>query len=105
MKMSRKAKMSYSAEFKAKVAIDAIKEDKTVSEIASEKQVDPKSVRDWKKELIENSKVIFDRNKEVLPYKDELKKKDKEIEELYKQIGQLTVEVNWAKKKVREAGL
>lgn len=105
MKMSRKAKMSYSAEFKAKVAIDAIKEDKTVSEIASEKQVDPKSVRDWKKELIENSKVIFDRSKEILPYKDELKKKDKEIEELYKQIGQLTVEVNWAKKKVRELGL
>lgn len=103
--MSRKAKMSYSAEFKAKVAIDAIKEDKTVSEIASEKQVDPKSVRDWKKELIENSKVIFDRSKEILPYKDELKKKDKEIEELYKQIGQLTVEVNWAKKKVRELGL
>ena len=100
MKMSRKAKMSYSAEFKAKVAIDAIKEDKTVSEIASEKQVDPKSVRDWKKELIENSKVIFDRSKEILPYKDELKKKDKEIEELYKQIGQLTVEVNWAKKKL-----
>ena len=97
--------MSYSAEFKAKVAIDAIKEDKTVSEIASEKQVDPKSVRDWKKELIENSKVIFDRSKEILPYKDELKKKDKEIEELYKQIGQLTVEVNWAKKKVRELGL
>ena len=105
MKMSRKAKMSYSAEFKAKVAIDAIKEDKTVSEIASEKQVDPKSVRDWKEELIENSKVIFDRSKEILPYKDELKKKDKEIEELYKQIGQLTVEVNWAKKKVRELGL
>lgn len=105
MKMSRKAKMSYSAEFKAKVAIDAIKEDKTVSEIASEKQVDPKSVRDWKKELIENSKVIFDRSKEILPYKDELKKKDKEIEELYKQIGQLTVEVNWTKKKVRELGL
>lgn len=103
--MSRKPKMSYSAEFKAKVAIDAIKEDKTVSEIASEKQVDPKSVRDWKKELLDNSKVIFDRNKEFLPYKDEIKKKDKEIEELYKQIGQLTMEVNWAKKKVRELGL
>ena len=54
MKMSRKVKMSYSAEFKAKVAIDAIKEDKTVLEIVSEKQVDIKSLRDWKKELVQS---------------------------------------------------
>ena len=100
-----KKRIAYTAEFKAKIAITAIKETKTVAEISSEEKVDPKSIRDWKKEFIENSSIIFNRKKEILPYKDQLNEKDKEIEELYKQIGKLTVEVNWAKKKVREAGL
>jgi transposase-like protein len=100
-----RSKTNYSAEFKTSVVLEALREEKTIAEIASEKNVDPKSIKDWKKEFLANSSVIFDRKKEIIPYKDKILEKDKEIEELYKQIGKLTVEVNWAKKKVRECGL
>jgi putative transposase len=100
-----RSKTNYSAEFKTSIVLEAIREDKTIVQIASEKKVDPKSIRDWKKEFLENSSLIFDRKKEIIPYKDKISEKDREIDELYKQIGQLTVEVNWAKKKVRECGL
>lgn len=100
-----RSKTNYSAEFKTSIVLEAIREDKTIVQIAAEKKVDPKSIRDWKKEFLENSSIIFDRKKEIIPYKDKISEKDREIDELYKQIGQLTVEVNWAKKKVRECGL
>ena len=95
-----RSKTNYSAEFKTSIVLEAIREDKTIVQIAAEKKVDPKSIRDWKKEFLENSSIIFDRKKEIIPYKDKISEKDREIDELYKQIGQLTVEVNWAKKKL-----
>lgn len=95
-----RSKTNYSAEFKTSIVLEVIREDKTIVQIASEKKVDPKSIRDWKKEFLENSSLIFDRKKEIIPYKDKISEKDREIDELYKQIGQLTVEVNWAKKKL-----
>ena len=95
----------YSSDFKSKLAILAIKEDKTIPELASEYSVDPKSVRYWKKEFLENASSVFDRKKESKPLKDELKRLESEQDKLFKEIGQLTVELNWSKKKVRELGL
>ena len=83
-----------SAEFKAKVAIAAIKGDKTVNEIASEFDVHPNQVSAWKKKLLDESSGVFSG-------KAERTEKDIEAErdKLYRQIGQLQVEVDWLKKK------
>jgi putative transposase len=84
----------YSAAFKAKVALEAIKGQRTVSEIASEFGVHPNLITKWKKQVIEELPGLFsDKNERV-------EKQSQELEaELYRQIGQLKVELDWVKKK------
>lgn len=85
----------YSAEFKAKVALKAIREQRTVNEIASEYGVHPTQIAHWKKEVQEGLTGIFS---------GEIVKKTEQEEELkeklYSQIGQLKVELDWLKKKI-----
>jgi transposase-like protein len=84
----------YSASLKAKVALEAIKGQRTVSEIASEYGVHPNLITKWKKQVIEESPAIFSDKKERVD------KQSQELEsELYRQIGQLKVELDWLKKK------
>lgn len=87
-------KSKYSGEFKAKVALEAIAQKKTMSEIASTYSVHPTQIIKWKKELQANMGEIFsDKRKKVDDSKEKL------VDELYKQIGQLKVENDWLKKK------
>ena len=84
----------YGAALKAKVALEAIKGQRTVSEIASEYGVHPNLITKWKKQVIEESPGIFSDKKE------RIEKQNQELEsELYRQIGQLKVELDWLKKK------
>jgi len=85
---------SYSPEFKAKVAIEAIKGEKTISQIASEFGVHPILVTKWKKQFLENSHKVFssEGNKE--------KELQETIDELYRQIGQLKVERDFLSRKL-----
>lgn len=94
MKRSRR---TFSAEFKAKVAIEAIKEVKTTSELAQIYQIHPNLISQWKKEFQLNATKVFDSGKEEA---DQIRKLEMEKEELIQQIGQLTVDNNWLKKKV-----
>ena len=88
------SRRSHSAAFKAKIALEAIKQEKTIAQLASEFGVHPNQIGVWKKQLLENLPEIFSKRR---------KKKDKETEklqaELYRQIGQLKVELDWVKKK------
>lgn len=94
MKRSRR---TFSPEFKAKVAIEAIKEVKTASELAQIYQVHPNLIGLWKKDFQMNAAKVFDSGKEEA---EQIRKLEKEKEELIQQIGQLTVDNNWLKKKV-----
>ena len=94
MKQSRR---TFSAEFKAKVAIEAIKEVKTISELAQHYQVHPNLISLWKKDFLSNAGKVFDGGRDEM---EEIKKLKKEKEDLIQQIGQLTVDNNWLKKKV-----
>ena len=85
----------FSKEFKAKVALEAIKELKTTAEISSTYEVHPTQVTQWKNELRERLPGLFKGKKS-----GEEKSKDQLIDELYKQIGQLQVENGWLKKKL-----
>lgn len=102
--MTRKIRR-YTSEFKAKIAIEALKADKTLAEIASEYEISVKNIQNWKKTFLENSEMVFKKAQTEKQHKEELKEKEKMIDELYKEVGNLTVQVNWVKKKVREAGL
>jgi transposase-like protein len=82
-----------SPSFKAKVAVEALKELKTIPEIASSNSVHASQVQKWKKELKEKIHEIFS---EGSSRKDTAK--DELIDELYKQIGKLQVENEWLKK-------
>lgn len=93
----KNTRRKFTAEFKAKVAIEAIKEIKTVSELAQIYQVHPNLITHWKKEFLANAGKVFNAAKAE---SDELKKLKKENEELVHQIGQLSVDINWLKKKV-----
>ena len=93
----KKSRRKFTAEFKAKVAIEAIKEIKTISELTQIYQVHPNLITHWKKEFLANAGKVFNAGKDE---SDEVKKLKKENEELIYQIGQLSVDINWLKKKV-----
>jgi transposase len=85
---------NYSAAFKAKVALAAVKSDKTIAELASEHEVHPNQITQWKKQLLESLPELFSRRRQT-------DQRDQEAltSELYQQIGQLKVELDWLKKK------
>ncbi len=84
----------YDTFFKAKVALEAIKGERTIAEIASECGVHPNQIAKWKKQLLEEAPEIFSKGRK------HNKRKTEDLEsELYKQIGQLKVELDWLKKK------
>jgi len=84
----------YPPSLKAKVALEAIRGERTCAELASEYQVHPTQIKKWKKIVTEGIIELFtDRKKKTDEEKNLL------IEELYRQIGQLKVELDWLKKK------
>ncbi len=82
----RKKRRNHSAAFKAKVALDAIKGEKTLSELASQYELHPTQIQQWKKKLLEGSKDVFGSSEK------EQKHVESEIKELHAKIGQLIME-------------
>ena len=90
----------HTAEFKAKVALDALKGIEPVHVIAARYGVHPTQVTAWKKEIADRLPELFGKKREHDPEAAAEREK-----ELYRKIGQLQVENDWAKKKVEELGL
>lgn len=84
----------FTSEFKAKVAIEAVKGQKTVNELAQEFEVHPNQIAVWKKQFLASAAEIFRRGEDR-----ETGKLQEERDRLYKKVGQLQVEVDWLKKK------
>jgi transposase len=83
----------FTAEFKAKVALEALKERKSQKDLAEEFEIHSGRVSEWRRELLDKAKEVF------LP-KTQKGEDDKEkISKLYQQIGELTYELEWMKKK------
>jgi transposase-like protein len=97
--MMTKQRNHYSAEFKAKVALAAIKGQQTINEIASIYSVHPNQVMQWKRQALEAIPDSFSQRTKRAAQEDEQLK-----ERLYQQIGQLKVELDWLKKKVGHLG-
>jgi putative transposase len=94
--MARKKGQTYSAEQKAKVVLELLKEEQTINQIASEYKVTVKTIQNWKKQFLENAALAFNPDKATETYKKELKAKEAEIDELAKALGKTTVERDWA---------
>ena len=86
---------TFTDKFKAKVALDAIRGMKTLGELASEYQVHPNQISDWKKQLLSNVPELFARGiKKVAQTEEEL------TAPLYEEIGRLKMDVKWLEKKL-----
>lgn len=87
----------YSDAFKAEVVLELLKEEKTVAQIASERHVHPNQLYEWKAIALRDLATLFSQNhKGESALKAEYAKR---LEELYAEIGRLTTQVNWLKKK------
>ena len=95
--MAGNMRKSHDAAFKARVALEALKGEKTMAQISSEYGVHANQIRQWRQKLLDELPDLFS---------DRRKKKDKDHEEntseLYRQIGQLKVELDWLKKKSQQ---
>lgn len=87
----KKERRKFSASFKAKVAIEAIKEQQTIQELAVKYELHPTQINTWKREFLDNAESVF--NTEKSPIKDDSKEK-----ELYSKIGELQIQVDFLKK-------
>lgn len=89
--MSLSKKTSYSNEFKFKIALIAIKEEKTIAEISAEHGIHYSLISKWKKQLLDNGSNAFSStNKPQVP--------DNKEKQLYEQIGKLSMEIDYLKK-------
>ena len=92
-------KKSYTPEFKAKVVLELLTENKTTSEIASKYEVNIRLIQSWRKEFLENTGRVFGETK----IEKNIKNKEKELEQrekiLREKVGELTIENDWLKKK------
>lgn len=93
--MGNKKGKSYSAEFRLKVALEAIRGDLTINEISSKFQVHPTQINRWKQHALAAIKSGFNGKQEATMQNDQ-----KLIDDLYRQIGQLTCENDFLKKTV-----
>jgi len=88
---------TFSAEFKAKIVLEVLRGEKELNLIATENEIAPNQIRNWKAEFLKNAAAAFD-DKRTDELKIELAEKERETDSLYKKVGQLTTQVDWLKK-------
>jgi len=86
----------YPASFKAQVVLEMLKEQKTLAELASQYGVHPKMLQRWRKHAVDNLAEVFTDGEKLETIKAHYEQR---IEELYAEIGRLTAQLTWLKKK------
>jgi transposase len=88
----------YSAAFKARVVQELLKEEKTLAQIASEYEVHPTQLKNWRAVALEGLPSLFERQDNTADLK---RAQEQELGELYAEIGKLSTQVSWLKKKLQ----
>jgi len=96
----KRTRRKFTTTFKTTVALEAIKEQQTLSELASRFEIHPHQISKWKREFLDNAERAFEGTSSK---KDQAEAVD--VNQLYAQIGQLKVENDFLKKAYRKAGL
>ena len=99
MKNMRKSRRKFTSEFKSKVALEALKERYSLSELAERFELHPNQISQWKQEFLENSKDVFDK-KSSKPKEDQV-----DLDKLYAKIGKLEIERDYLKKNLKKLDL
>ena len=96
--MSKTSRRKFTAEFKAKVSIEAIKEQQTIEALSKKYNLNPTQINNWKREFLNNSAAVFDKDQQTVA-------NDKEglIQALYAQIGEQKVAIDFLKKNCSRA--
>ena len=94
----KKTRRKFTSEFKARVAVEAIKEHKTLAELSKQFEVSPVIISRWKKEFLANMSNAFGGDQHT-------EEPTVDVEKLYSQIGQLKVENDFLKKSLKKTGL
>jgi transposase-like protein len=95
--MEKRPRRKFSAEFKAKVAIEAIKERNSIEDLARKYELHPNQISLWKKEFLSKAALVFTSDDKSSAEKNQ---QDALLDKLYSQIGQQKVEIDWLKKKL-----
>ena len=103
--MARKKGQIYSAEQKTKIVLELLKEEQTVSQLATKYKVTAKSITNWKKQFLENASKAFEGDASSKEQQKELEKLKAENDELAKTLGRTTVERDWAVGKLKSLDL
>lgn len=96
--MKKQTRRKFGAAFKAKVALEAVKNQQTLAELAKKFEVNPVMISKWKAEFLANMSAAFEKA-------DDSSSTDVDTTELYAQIGQLKVENEFLKKSCRKLGI
>jgi transposase-like protein len=89
-------KTTYTSTFKAQVVLEVLKEEKTISQVAAEYKVHPNVLRDWRTLARNNLAALFDKHDDVGSLRIAY---EQQLEDLYAQLGRLTSQLTWIKKK------
>ena len=95
----KKSRRKFSSGFKAKVALEALKERLSIQEIANKYEIHPNQVSMWKKQFLDNAENVF---RSESTFSEEKSKLKSDQEELYKTIGRLKIENDFLKKSLGE---
>ena len=89
-------KKQYTSSFKVKCVLELLREEKTFSQVASETGVHPTQLRNWRDHVLREIQTLFDKNDSTAEL---TRKHEAEKEELFAQIGRLSAQLGWLKKK------
>ena len=92
--MKTKSRRQFTSDFKVKLVLEVLRQEKTLSQIASEHELHPQLLQTWKQTFLANASQVFDHQKGTEKLVVD------ETGPLYEQIGRLPMEVNWLKKKL-----
>ena len=98
--MSR-TRRNFNAKFKSDLVLELLKGEKDLNTLASENSIQPNLLRNWKKEFLDKASVVFDDSRED-NLKDKLAAERKEKASYARKVGQLTMQLDWLKKKSEE---
>lgn len=99
--MTKQTRRKFTADFKAKVALEAIKNQKTLAQLSQQFEVNAITISKWKAEFLERMSLIFERGGSTPHEGDE----SPDLDKLYSQIGQLKVENDFLKKSAKKLGI
>ncbi len=92
----------FTAEFKTKVVLEILREEKQIGELAAEHGLSPNQLRNRKKEFLENAVKVFSESKQEKDLHAKERAMDEERNELMAKVGQLTIENDWLKTKSKQ---